>query len=262
VLAGWIRDRVAGKHSKVNVSLLIPMPLSNPDLWRRLSEFDFDEPDVSFPFSRRLARDCGWSHEYALCVVEEYRRFLYLAFAAGHPVTPSVDVDEAWHLHLTYTRSYWDRLCGDVLGAPLHHDPTEGGGGEAAKFDDWYARTLESYERELGEPSPDDVWPSRTERFDAALQPMRVTRRTHVVVSRARIRAALPFIGLVALFAGVFAPIAACSQSRDEVAPGVWIVIAGALILLFVLNQSRSKKRKGRRAHKGSEYDASATGAY
>lgn len=238
------------------------MPLSNPDLWRRLVDFEFDEPNVSFSFSRRLARDCGWLHEYALRVVEEYRRFLYLAFAAGHHVTPSVDVDEAWHLHLTYSRSYWERLCGATIGAPLHHDPTRGGAVEGSKFDDWYSRTLESYEREFGEPSPADIWPSRTERFDPALQPMRVTRRTHFVVSRSRMLAALPFVGLVAVFGAILAPIAGCGSRRDGVDPGVWIVIAGILIVLFAWNQSRGRRRNRRRAGTGSAHDASAVGMY
>ncbi len=42
---------------------------------------------------------------------DEYRRFAFLAATAGHPVTPSDAVDQAWHLHLTYSRDYWDRFC-------------------------------------------------------------------------------------------------------------------------------------------------------
>jgi hypothetical protein len=101
-------------------------------------------------------------------VVEEYRRFVYLAMAAGHPVTPSVDVDHAWHLHLTYTRSYWEEMCGRVLGRPLHHDPTRGGLAEGAKFTDWYARTLRSYQEAFGSAPPADIWPSPAERFAPA----------------------------------------------------------------------------------------------
>ncbi|MEK6230809.1 MAG: hypothetical protein N2A42_03075 [Luteolibacter sp.] len=33
----------------------------------------------------------------------EYKRFVALAMLAGHPVTPSEEVDQAWHLHLVYT---------------------------------------------------------------------------------------------------------------------------------------------------------------
>src|SRR5688572_29636615 len=90
-------------------------------LWQNLRGFAFDPPGATFTFTQRLARENGWSDDYARRVVEEYRRFLFLASAAGHPVSPSEDVDQAWHLHLTYSRSYWEDLCGKVLGQALHH---------------------------------------------------------------------------------------------------------------------------------------------
>ena len=65
--------------------------------------------------------------------IEEYRRFLLLGVAAGHPVSPSDTVDQVWHLHLTYTRRYWDTLCRDTLGRLLHHEPTQGGAVEDAR---------------------------------------------------------------------------------------------------------------------------------
>jgi len=116
------------------------------ELWTRIEAFNIDGDDnVAFPFDVRLAQENGWSRDFARRVVDEYKRFVFLAMTAGHPVTPSDQVDQAWHLHLTYTRSYWQRLCGEVLPRPLHHDPTKGGDAEEHKFDDWYARTKESY---------------------------------------------------------------------------------------------------------------------
>jgi hypothetical protein len=135
------------------------------ELRARLQAFSPDEPGVVFPFSARLARESGWTRAFAERVVEEYRRFLYLAMTAGHPVTPSVEVDQAWHQHLTYTRSYWDDLCGRVLGRPLHHEPTKGGRAEGDKFVDWYARTLDSYRAAFGHQPPRDIWPTPAERF-------------------------------------------------------------------------------------------------
>ncbi|RYD57524.1 MAG: hypothetical protein EOP83_21060 [Verrucomicrobiaceae bacterium] len=157
------------------------------ELLLRLESFEIDEPGVSFPFSARLARENGWSLSYARRVVEEYKRFVWLAMRAGHPVTPSEEVDEAWHLHLCYTRSYWDGMCA-ILGKSLHHGPTEGGKKEEEKFADWYARTLESYRAHFGEEPPVDIWPPAEIRFrpvttrkvDAAkhwIMPKRVTKR-------------------------------------------------------------------------------------
>jgi hypothetical protein len=134
-------------------------------LWARLSHMTFDESGAVLPFSARLARENGWSKAFALRVVEEYRRFLYLARRAGHPVTPSDEVDQAWHLHMLYSRHYWDVLCGEILGKPLHHGPTLGGREEAQKFADWYTRTLDAYRRLFGEEPPADIWPPRRRRF-------------------------------------------------------------------------------------------------
>lgn len=142
----------------------------------KLQAFEIDQPGIDFPFSVRLARENAWSHEFALRVIAEYKRFVYLALRAGHPVTPSDEVDQAWHLHLTYTESYWNVLCGEVLGKPFHHNPTEGGPDEQAKYFDWYSRTLESYERIFGEAPPGDVWPEPVRRFAGAGDFVRVNR--------------------------------------------------------------------------------------
>jgi len=130
------------------------------NLWSRLEAFGLDEPGAGLPFSSRLARERGWTHAETSRVVREYRRFLFLAAVTGHPVSPSEAVDHAWHLHLLYTRSYWQDLCAQVLGFDLHHEPTKGGHDESAKFTDWYVRTLESYRAHFDEDPPSDIWPS------------------------------------------------------------------------------------------------------
>lgn len=49
--------------------------VSSPALWNRINAVQFDRPDCSFPFSRRLARDNGWKYVDALSAIEEYRKF-------------------------------------------------------------------------------------------------------------------------------------------------------------------------------------------
>lgn len=139
-------------------------------LWQALNAFSVDEPGVQLSFVQRLARENRWSHSYAQRVFDEYKRFVFLAMAAGHKVTPSDEVDQAWHLHLAYTESYWTELCGKLLGQPLHHGPTKGGQQEDDKYFDWYGRTLESYERIFGHKPPADIWPSPQTRFDRTLR--------------------------------------------------------------------------------------------
>lgn len=134
-------------------------------LWQAINAYELDNADAAFPFSRRLARDNGWSHRRALSAIAEYKRFIYLIMTqTGTVLTPSEDVDEVWHLHLIYTQDYWGRFCGETLKRPIHHGPTQGGAAEDSRYMDCYRRTLEIYEREFGPPPP-DVWPDPVSRF-------------------------------------------------------------------------------------------------
>ncbi len=135
------------------------------DVLTALSRFEIGPQDISLTFQDRLARDNGWSEAFTTRVIAEYKRFVFLAKFAGHPVTPSDQVDQAWHLHLVYTESYWKELCGEILSMELHHGPTKGGKSEGDKFRDWYGKTLESYNKFFGAPPPRDIWPGIEDRF-------------------------------------------------------------------------------------------------
>ncbi|MBU6455040.1 MAG: hypothetical protein KGS72_24935 [Cyanobacteria bacterium REEB67] len=131
------------------------------ELWPRIKAYELDKPNVPFPFSARLMKEQGWSAALAQAAIEEYKRFMFLAVAAGHRVTPSKTVDEVWHLHLIYTREYWEEFCVKVLDRIIHHDPGNGETGEQRAFDDLYQRTLESYMRFFGTVPPKAIWGSR-----------------------------------------------------------------------------------------------------
>src|SRR5262245_61270545 len=127
-------------------------------LWRRLERFGFDEPGARITFVARLARENRWPREYAVRVFREYKRFLLVAATVEHAVAPSHPIDQAWHLHLLDTRSYWVDLCPNVLGKSLHHIPSRGRGGEARLLRAQYERTLRSYVDIFGESPPLDIW--------------------------------------------------------------------------------------------------------
>ena len=133
------------------------------ELWRRIELHDF-EPDTALNFTRRLARDHGWSLGYARAAVEAYRRFCFLAIVSPTPVTPSEVVDEVWHQHLIYSRDYWTLWCGERLQAQLHHDPTPGGPEAQTIYRRQYAETLALHQRLFGPPSP-ALWPATHVRF-------------------------------------------------------------------------------------------------
>lgn len=158
-------------------------PNDEEKLYEKINNFAIDEGTEEFIFAQRLARENRWSPAYANRVIDEYKRFICLMVQAGHPVTPSDQVDQAWHLHLTYTRSYWDGLCQQVIGRPLHHQPTQGGIAEARKFKEWYQRTLDSYRRIFGQAPPSDIWPDHVKRFGDARFYQRVNTRDNWVIN-------------------------------------------------------------------------------
>jgi len=149
--------------------------VNTPDdpLWNRICAHQIGPPGAALSFTARLARENRWTADYAARVVEEYRRFAYLACTCAHEVTPSDQVDQAWHLHLTYSRDYWQVFCPQVLGRDLHHGPTDGGAAEGARYFEQYARTLRSYEAQFGAP-PATIWSPARLRFGLHTRAFRV----------------------------------------------------------------------------------------
>ena len=96
------------------------------------------------------------AHWFALDVIEEYKKFLYLMAVSDHPVTPSIEVDQVWHLHLIYTCQYWNDFAKHMPFEP-HHGPTKGGSQESEKFTEWYSKTLESYKNVFGMNPPVNI---------------------------------------------------------------------------------------------------------
>lgn len=167
-------------------------------LWQRIAAHTIGPADASLTFAARLARENRWDAAHAERVIGEYRRFCYLALTAGEEVTPSDAVDQAWHLHLTYTRDYWHVFCPQVLGGDLHHGPTRGGGQERDRFYRQYAATLAAYEAAFGTLPPADIWPPAQRRFSVDPRGVRVNF-FDVIVLRRRVALAL---GLIILAVG------------------------------------------------------------
>ena len=226
------------------------MNVPQAELYQRIQAFSLDNVNADLPFSKRLARDNGWSAEYTQRVIDEYKKFTYLAVVAGHPVTPSDQVDQVWHLHLIYTHSYWGEFCPDVLQTPLHHGPTLGGHREHHKFNDWYSKTLSSYERLFGQSPPADIWPSPHLRFDRDLHFVRVNTQQNWVLPKLTVT--LPNLPLkqspIAVLLFVLAlTLAGCMPSGlvairnplnftgPEFLGFYLLVVSAALVLAFIL---------------------------
>jgi hypothetical protein len=162
------------------------MTTDETQLYSRIEAFAFDDGTPEMSFAARLAKDNGWRTIYALRVIEEYRRFAFLMMVSGHMAVPSDQVDQAWHQHLQYTRS-WAGFCTNVLRQTLHHEATRGGNAETDRFKGSYEQTLQSYRRFFGAP-PDDIWPSADLRFGRDLHYRRVNTRHNFVIPKLRLQ--------------------------------------------------------------------------
>ena len=127
------------QYSETNEAIFLTQGFVYPDAETAKRRFTGDEDGFIYArygnptvasFEQRLARENGWRAEFAAHVIEEYKRFCFLAVTGTEAFTPSDQVDQAWLLHLTYSRDYWERFCPEVIGKPLHHGPTKGGEAE------------------------------------------------------------------------------------------------------------------------------------
>jgi len=155
-------------------------------LWEKICSFELDDPAAAFTFTDRLARENGWPFDYALRAVREYKKFIFLLCVADHPLTPSDQIDQVWHLHLLYTQSYWIDLCQQILERPIHHGPTRGGTAERDKFTDWYLRTKEFYYQVFAELPPADLWPDSKTRF-REVNFRRINTDSHWIIPKPRL---------------------------------------------------------------------------
>lgn len=134
-------------------------------LWSKIEAFQLDDFESAFTFTDRLCRENGWTYQYAVRVIHEYKKFIFLICVAEHPLTPSDQVDQVWHLHLLYTKSYWTDFCQNTLSKEIHHGPTKGGLSEKEKFNDWYSKTIALYSNIFNNQAPIDIWPTTKVRF-------------------------------------------------------------------------------------------------
>lgn len=221
-------------------------------LWNRLQAMELDQADAAFRFSDRLARENGWSKDFARGAIAEYKRFIYLAVTSPTQVTPSDIVDRVWHLHLTFTRSYWDEMCTQVLGRPLHHGPTKGGQAEDRRYRNQYSETLALYRKTFGEEPPAAYWPAAQERFASGLHQQWVDRRTHFVLPRAgvvrSVVAAIATTGLAALAGSATAAEPSVGGDLEAYALPGGIALAVIVMALIVLGSLGGKRRHAGKA--------------
>lgn len=224
-------------------------------LWDKIAALSIGPQDAALSFGDRLARENGWSRNYTDDVTAEYRRFLYLVAIGDGELTPSDQVDQAWHLHLSYTKSYWHQLCREILGFELHHGPTRGGKAEQARYRQQYAHTLAFYEEVFGEPPPPAIWPSVEARFKNLGTFVRIdTARTWLIKK--------PKFSMATLALIVLSPLVlmACSDVFEDTDIWFWLKVAFGIYIVYKIAQWFDSGRGGGRGSGGGSGCGSACG--
>lgn len=207
-------------------------------LWENISQFQFDDPGTSFKFSDRLARENGWSIQYANRVIAEYKKFIFLCCVSTAGITPSDPIDQAWHLHLTYTRSYWIDLCQNTLGRQIHHHPTKGGEKEANRFKGYYKSSNNLYLEYFGISPPTDIWHKSNQRF-ADINFQRANLRKYWLVRKPNF-SKYHFVYISALLAfGLF-----IQAAELTIIPVLAVIVVVIVATVYTGNNSRKNQDK------------------
>ena len=240
------------------------MVKTNLKLWEKISNFSLDNPEASFSFTDRLARENGWSIEFSKRVVDEYKKFIYMSVVSGKALTPSDEVDQAWHLHLVYSYSYWVEMCENTLGGfRLHHGPTKGGMTEKKRYDDQYSQTLEFYQNEFGYEAPRDVWPSHDVRF-GKINFRRVSMHDNYVLNKEKVKKHTLSLATVlfTLFGAVLFLSAKPSDGELELSTILWIVfgvICGIFLIRGIYRYMTRNSRSSRSSSSSSNSSSSSS---
>jgi hypothetical protein len=149
--------------------------MSKRALWTRIHDYHFDhivQPELrdkvvamfggadasTQAFASKLAAKLGWSRQFALRAIEEYKKFLYLGNIGAPNVTPSRVIDKVWHEHILFSRGYRE-FCRDVLRRDFDHNPELVPMAEQNDvFAQQYLDTLDAYRTEFNTMPPVDIW--------------------------------------------------------------------------------------------------------
>ena len=124
-------------------------------LWLKLNLMGTQGAQSMAPFMDLVQKQMGMSSEMSARVIEEYRKFLFLAMRAGHQVIPPGAINDVWMLHMQNAQNYWENLGKMIAERPV------ASGIDAKSFagmGDAWAATLKSYEAIFGTKPPMDIW--------------------------------------------------------------------------------------------------------
>lgn len=124
-------------------------------LWLKLNMMNAEGMQAFAPTMKMIEQQMGTSAEMGQRVVEEYRKFLFLAMRAGHQVIPPGVINDVWMTYMQNAQNYWENLGKMITERPLAGGMDAKTMGEAG---DAWAATLKSYEAIFGTKPPADIW--------------------------------------------------------------------------------------------------------
>jgi hypothetical protein len=205
-------------------------------LWQKIKNFQFDNENINLTFAKRFARENNFTDSFAIEIIEEYKRFVFLCCISDHPLTPSHYVDLAWHLHLTYTKSYWIELCQNTIKKNLHHNPTEGGEYEDNKFRNYYNETLSLYKSKFLENPSIIIWENDRKRFENKIKQIDISKNW--IIPKPIFNLSHNFV-LIVLFGLLFV---SCDVDNGVVIPILFFFIVAGVIIYGIYNSSNNDK--------------------
>ncbi|MES3004865.1 MAG: hypothetical protein V4690_01980 [Patescibacteria group bacterium] len=132
--------------------------LETPLIADRLRSYFGSSDPTTQAFAAKVAKKHGWTRDFALRAIAEYKKFVYLGVTSPTEVTPPAAIDIVWHEHLHFTREYRE-FCANVLGRHFDHSPELVSAEEqTGVFNAQYNATLELYQREFNMEPPVDIW--------------------------------------------------------------------------------------------------------
>jgi len=129
--------------------------MKNLTLYENIKAYSFDAGYDVHPgkrFEEKLAIANGWTMQETLDIIDEYKKFMYLAIEYGK-VAPSDKIDQVWHQHILYTVDYTN-FCAEYAGRMINHSPDRTHGASVDSYD----HTTDIYIEEFGEQPDPKIW--------------------------------------------------------------------------------------------------------
>jgi hypothetical protein len=109
-------------------------------------------------FASKIAKKHDWDTDYAIKVIVEYKKFIYLGIVSDFQVTPSKFIDVVWHEHILFSKGYRE-FCSEIINYTFDHSPELMPiQDQTGEFSAQYADTIKLYITEFGTEPPEDIW--------------------------------------------------------------------------------------------------------